>query len=328
MQPRNMSMRGAVDLAAVKAAGEAAQKAEQARAVRARQVQQAEATGTAVPSAGPLIFDVSEQDFEDRVVQLSAEVPVVLNFWAAGYAPAEQFKPLIERLTEEQDGRFVLAHVDIRDNQQLAQQLQIRDLPTLLAVVAGQLLPLFEGPASEPEVRQLLEKLIEAADTQLGVVGEVGVRSGRGGDEAEAPAEEPVDPALAAAHEALDQGDLDGAVQAYQDVLAGQPGSVEARLGLAQAELLRRVQGLDPQAVRTAAAERPTDVDAQLAAADLDLTGGHVDDAFGRLVDTVGRTFGEERDRVRLRLLDLFEVIGSEDPRVVKARGALARKLF
>jgi putative thioredoxin len=88
------------------------------------------------------------------------------------------------------------------------------------------------------------------------------------------------------------------------------------------------VQGLDPQAVRAAAADRPGDVDAQLAAADLDLTGGHVEDAFGRLVDAVGRTFGEDRDRVRLHLLDLFEVIGSEDPRVVKARGALARRLF
>ena len=328
MQPRNMSMRGAVDLAAVKAAGEAAQKAEQARAVRARQVQQAEATGTAVPSAGPLIFDVSERDFEDQVVQLSAEVPVVLNFWAEGYAPAEQFKPLIEQLTEEQDGRFVLGHVDIRNNQQLAQQLQVRDLPTLLAVVAGQLLPLFEGPATEPEVRQLLDKLIEAADTQLGVVGEIGVRSGRAGEGETGPAEEPVDPLLAGAHAALDRGDLDGAVQAYRAVLDEQPGSVEARLGLAQAELLQRVQGLDPQAVRTAAAERPTDVDAQIAAADLDLTGGHVDDAFGRLVDTVGRTFGADRDRARLHLLDLFEVIGSEDPRVIKARGALARKLF
>jgi putative thioredoxin len=327
MQPRNMSMRGAVDLAAVKAAGEAAQKAEQARAARARQVQQAEAAGAPAPSAGPLIFDVSEQEFEDQVVQLSSEVPVVLNFWAEGYAPSEQFKPLIERLAEEQDGRFVLAHVDIRSNQQLAQQLQIRDLPTLLAVVAGQLLPLFEGPATEPEVRQLVEKLIEAADTQLGVVGEVGVRSGRGGEEA-AVAEEPVDPVLAAAHEALDQGDLDAAVRAYRDVLATQPGSTEARLGLAQTELLQRVQGLDPQAVRTAAAEGPTDVDAQLAAADLDLTGGHVDDAFGRLVDVVGRTFGADRDRARLRLLELFEVIGPEDPRVVKARGALARKLF
>jgi putative thioredoxin len=327
MQPRNMSMRGAVDLAAVKAAGEAAQKAEQARAARARQIQEAEAAGAAVPSAGPLIFDAHEREFEEQIVQLSAEVPVVLNFWAEGYAPAEQFKPVIEQLAEEYDGRFVLAHVDLRDNQQLAQQLQIRDLPTLLAVVAGQLLPLFEGPASEPEVRQLLDRLIEAADTQLGVVGEVGVRSGRGGGEP-AEVEEPVDPVLAAAHEALDRGDLGGAIQAYRNVLNDQPGSVEAKLGLAQAELLQRVKGVDPQAVRAAAAERPTDAEAQIAAADLDLTGGHVEDAFGRLVDAVGRTFGEDRDRIRLHLLDLFAVIGADDPRVVAARGALARKLF
>ena len=326
MQPRNMSMRGAVDLAAVKAAAEAAQKAEQARAARARQAQEAGADGDAAPSAGPLIFDVSEREFEDQVVQLSSEVPVVLNFWAAGYAPAEQLKPVIELLAEELDGRIVLAHVDIRSNQQLAQQLQIRDLPTLLAVVAGQLLPLIEGPISEPELRQLLAQLIEAADKQLGVVGEVGVRSGSGDAPAERP--EPVDPALAAAHDALDRGDLGGAVQAYRNVLADQPASLEAKLGLAQAELLQRVQGLDPQAVRAAAADRPADVDAQLDAADLDLTGGHVEDAFGRLVDLVGRTFGDERDRVRTRLLGLFEVIGAEDPRVVKARGALARKLF
>jgi putative thioredoxin len=111
-------------------------------------------------------------------------------------------------------------------------------------------------------------------------------------------------------------------------VLSDRPASVEAKLGLAQAELLQRVQGMDPQAVRTAGAEQPDDVDAQLAAADLDLVGGHVEDAFGRLVDLVGRTFGDDRDRVRQHLLGLFEVIGAEDQRVVKARGALARKLF
>ncbi|MGC5411990.1 tetratricopeptide repeat protein, partial [Streptomyces sp. DT225] len=96
----------------------------------------------------------------------------------------------------------------------------------------------------------------------------------------------------------------------------------------AQAELLGRVQATDPQKVRTEAAEKPADADAQMAAADLDLVGGHVEDAFGRLVETVRRTFGEDRDRVRLRLLDLFEVIGPEDPRVAAARTALARVLF
>ncbi|MFC1412197.1 tetratricopeptide repeat protein [Streptacidiphilus sp. N1-12] len=328
MQPRNMSMRGAVDLAAVKAAAEAAQKAEQTRAARARQAQEAGGDGTAVPPAGPLVFDVSEAGFEEQVVQLSAEVPVVLNFWAEGYEPAEALNPVLVRLAEEYDGRFVLAMVDIRSNQQLARQLQIRDLPTVLAVVAGQLVPLFEGPAGEADVRQLLDSLVAGAEERFGIVGEVGVRSGTGAPAEVAEVEPPVDPALAAAHEALDRGDLAGAIQAYRNVLSDRPADVEAKLGLAQAELLQRVQGVDPQAARTAAAERPADVEAQLTAADLDLVGGHVEDAFARLVDTVGRTAGADRDRVRVHLLSLFEVIGADDPRVVKARGALARRLF
>ena len=328
MQPRNMSMRGAVDLAAVKAAAEAAQKAEQTRAARARQAQEAGGDGTAVPPAGPLVFDVSEAEFEEQVVQLSAEVPVVLNFWAEGYAPAEALNPVLVQLAEEYDGRFVLAMVDIRTNQQLARQLQIRDLPTVLAVVAGQLVPLFEGPAGEADVRQLLDSLIAGAEERFGIVGEVGARSGSGAPEPAAAAEPPVDPALAAAHDALDRGDLGGAIQAYRNVLSDRPADVEAKVGLAQAELLQRVQGVDPQAARTAAAERPADVEAQLTAADLDLVGGHVEDAFARLVDTVGRTAGADRDLARTHLLSLFEVIGADDPRVVKARGALARRLF
>jgi putative thioredoxin len=325
MQPRNnMSLRGAVDLAAVKAAADAATKAEQLRAERARK---AEANG-ADAAAEPLIFAVTEADFQAQVIPLSAEVPVLLLFWAEGYGPAEQQVPVMEALAEEYDGRFVLAEVDVRDNQRLAQQLQLRDLPTVLVVVAGQLIPLFEGPALAEEIRPLLDQLIKEAAERFGVAGEPGTRSGKGEPGLADDAEVPQDPALALAHDALDAGDLGGAIQAYRNVLAEQPGNEEAKLGLAQAELLQRVQGLDPAAARSAAAEKPSDVEAQIAAADLDLVGGHVDDAFGRLVDTVGRTFGEERDTVRLHLLSLFEVIGAEDPRVVKARSALARKLF
>lgn len=127
---------------------------------------------------------------------------------------------------------------------------------------------------------------------------------------------------------ALDAGDLAGAVQAYKNVLADDPAHPEAKLGLAQAELLTRVQDLDPGAARKNAADNPGDVAAQIAAADLDLVGGHVQDAFGRLVETVRRTAGEDRDAARLRLLELFEVIGADDPRVTAARQALARVLF
>lgn len=330
MQPRNThlnssALRGAVDLAAVKAAGEAAQKAEQARAERARQAAAAEAAGVAAPGVGyQLVLDVSEATFEEEVVQRSTEVPVVVDFWAEWCGPCKQLSPILERLAEEYAGRIVLAKIDVDQNQLIAQQFGIQSIPAVMAVVAGQLVPLFQGAENEANVRKVLDQLIAVAEQKFGIVGGAGLPAGEDG----ALPGLPEDPALAAAHEALDRGDLGGAVQAYQNVLSGQPGNQEAQLGLAQAQLLLRVQGMDPQAVRGAAAGDPKDVQAQLDAADLDLVGGHVEDAFGRLVDTVGRTAGADRDAARVRLLELFEVIGADDPRVTAARSALARVLF
>ncbi|MFD0273333.1 tetratricopeptide repeat protein [Kitasatospora sp. NPDC127111] len=331
MQPRNSrlnssALRGAVDLAAVKAAGEAAQKAEQARAERARQAAAAEAAGVA-PAQAPyeLVIDVTEDTFEAEVVQRSTEVPVVIDFWAEWCGPCKQLSPILERLAEEYAGRIVLAKIDVDANQLIAQQFGIQGIPAVMAVVAGQLVPLFQGAENEANVRKVLDQLILVAEQRFGVVGGAGVPGGAAGG---APSYVPEDPALVAAHEALVRGDLGGAIQAFENVLADQPGNAEAKAGLAQAQLLRRVEGLDLQTVRAAAAADPKDVEAQLRAADLDLAGGHVEDAFGRLVDTVGRTFGEDRDAARLRLLELFEVIGADDPRVTAARTALARVLF
>ncbi|MEV6210676.1 thioredoxin [Kitasatospora sp. NPDC051914] len=326
MQSRNSrlnsaALRGAVDLAAVKAAGEAAQKAEQARAERARQ---AAAGGDPAPAPSQLVLDVTEDTFEAEVVQRSAEVPVVVDFWAEWCGPCKQLSPILERLAEEYAGRIVLAKIDVDANQLIAQQFGIQGIPAVMAVVAGQLVPLFQGAENEANVRKILDQLIAVAEQRFGITG---LAAGAGGEAPAAP-RVPSDPALEAAHDALDRGDLGGAVRAYQNVLADQPGNTEAKLGLAQAQLLQRVEGVDPQQVRSAAAADPKDVEAQLRAADLDLVGGHVEDAFGRLVDTVGRTAGEDRDTARLRLLELFEVIGPDDPRVVAARSALARVLF
>ncbi|MFF2041675.1 tetratricopeptide repeat protein [Kitasatospora sp. NPDC058170] len=331
MQPRNSrpnssALRGAVDLAAVKAAGEAAQKAEQAKAERARQAAAAEAAGVAPVQADyPLVIDVTEDTFEAEVVQRSTEVPVVIDFWAEWCGPCKQLSPILENLAEEYAGRIVLAKIDVEANPLISQQFGIQGIPAVMAVVAGQLVPLFQGAESEANVRKVLDQLILVAEQRFGIVGGAGAPAAEAG---EAGPYVPEDPALAAAHEALDRGDLGGAVQAYRNVLADQPGNTEAKLGLAQAQLLSRVEVLDPQAVRAAAAADPKNVAAQLEAADLDLVGGHVEDAFGRLVDTVGRTFGEDRDAARVRLLELFEVIGTDDPRVTAARGALARVLF
>ncbi|QES48171.1 co-chaperone YbbN [Streptomyces venezuelae] len=326
MQPRNMSMSGVVDLAAVKAAGEAKAKAEQARAEAARQ------GGSAAVPPSALVIDVDEAGFERDVIQRSAEVPVVIDFWAEWCEPCKQLGPLLERLAVEANGRFVLAKVDVDANQMLMQQFGIQGIPAVFAVVAGQALPLFQGAAPEAQIRETLAQLIQVAEERFGLTGIAVDPDAEGAAPAEgvaaaAPAG-PYDALLEAAMAALDAGDLAGAVQAYKNVLADDPGHPEAKLGLAQAELLRRVQGMNPQEVRAAAAENPKDPAAQIAAADLDLVGGHVEDAFGRLVDTVRVTAGEDRDAARLRLLELFEVIGGDDPRVGAARTALARVLF
>ncbi|MFF4868554.1 tetratricopeptide repeat protein [Streptomyces sp. NPDC003444] len=321
MQPRNMSMSGVVDLAAVKAAGEAKAKAEQARAEAARQ------GGTAAVPPSALVIDVDEAGFERDVLQRSAEVPVVLDFWAEWCEPCKQLGPLLERLAVEYHGRFLLAKIDVDANQMLMQQFGIQGIPAVFAVVAGQALPLFQGAVPEAQIRETLDQLIAVGEERFGLTG-IAVDADA---DPSAPAPRPAGPydsLLEAAMVALDAGDLAGAVQAYKNVLADDPAHPEAKLGLAQAELLARVQDLDPGAVRRNAADDPADVTAQLAAADLDLAGGHVQDAFGRLVETVRRTAGEDRDAVRLRLLELFEVIGSDDPRVTAARQALARVLF
>ncbi|WP_030621306.1 tetratricopeptide repeat protein [Streptomyces sclerotialus] len=321
MQPRNMSMSGVVDLAAVKAAGEAKQKAEQSRAEAAR-------TGQA-PAAGRLVVDVDEAGFQQEILQRSTEVPVVIDFWAEWCEPCKQLGPLLERLAGEYAGKFVLAKIDVDKNQALFQQFGVQGIPAVFAVVAGQPIPLFQGAAPEAQIRQVLDQLIQAAEQQFGIVGAPVDPAAQGAEPAEAPVPAgPYDALLEAATQALDSGDLGGAIQAYKNVLSDDPANAEAKLGLAQAELLHRVQDLDPQAVRKEAADSPGDVQAQIRAADLDLVGGHVEDAFGRLVDVVRRTAGDDREAARVRLLELFEVIGADDPRVVSARTALARVLF
>ncbi|MFI8631859.1 tetratricopeptide repeat protein [Microbacterium sp. NPDC077663] len=273
--------------------------------------------------ASRLVFDVTDADF-GQVLELSRTVPVVVDLWAEWCGPCKQLSPVLEKLVNELGGRLVLAKVDVDANPQLAQSFRAQSIPLVVALVAGQPVQLFTGAVPEAQVREVFAQLLQLA-AQHGVTGTVPTGDAPTDAEADAPA---LPPLHQAAFDAIEAGDYDAAGRAYEQALTENPRDEDAKAGLAQVHLLSRVQHLDLAAARAAAAAGPHDVEAQFAVADLDLAGGHVDDAFGRLLDLFAALPTDERAPVRERLLELFGVVGDTDPRVIRARGRLASLLF
>jgi len=271
-------------------------------------------------------MDVTDETF-GTILELSKTVPVVVDLWAEWCGPCKQLSPILERVVAELDGRVVLAKVDVDANPQLSQAFRAQSIPLVVALIAGQPVPMFTGAVPEAQVREVFAQLLQVA-AQNGVAGRVQV------DEADdiAAADEPEEPALPPLHleafEAIEAGDYPRAIAAYEKALAEDPRDADAKAGLGQVRLLERIQGADLVEARAAAAAAPNDPEAQFAVADLDLAGGHVDDAFGRLLDLFAVLPSDERAPVRERLLELFALVGDADPRVLKARGRLASLLF
>lgn len=289
----------------------------------------APAAGTDAPDAGAgvavpsLVMDVTDETFA-QVLELSRTVPVVVDLWAEWCGPCKQLSPVLERVVTELGGRLVLAKVDVDANPQLSQAFRAQSIPMVVALVAGQPVPLFTGAVPEQQVREVFAQLLQLA-AQNGVTGSAAVD---GEPAPETPAEPPLPPLHAEAFEAIESGDYARAIAAYEKALAENPRDAEAKAGLSQVRLLDRVQGVDLQEARAAAAAAPSDVGAQFTVADLDLAGGHVEDAFGRLLDLFAQLPADERAPVRERLLELFALVGDADPRVIAARGRLASLLF
>ena len=283
------------------------------------------AADAAAGSARPLRVDVSEANFQE-LVDLSAQVPVVIALWAS-YSPGSgQLVEVLERIVESYEGRLVLGAADIEAFPQLAQAFQVQAVPTAVAIVKGQPVPLFQGSAEEPQVRSLLDELLKVAAAN-GVTGQIGA----GGPGSAEPAAPPLPPLHQAAFDAIEAGDYAAAAAAYRQALNERPADADAKAGLAQVELMDRLQALsepDADALRGLAADEPDNLNAQLGVADLDIAGGHIEDALGRIVAFIGRNFGPEREAARVRLLELFDVVGTGDERVAKARQGLARVLF
>lgn len=304
------SIAGAVDLS-----GLAARHQQQAAAPQA---------GASPAQAPGVIIDVTDADLS-TVVELSNRVPVIVDIRAAWSEPSTQLSPILERLVEGQRGKLVLAKVDADRNPQLVQAFQAQSVPTVAALIGGRPAPLFTGALPEEQVQDVLAQVLEFA-AQQGITGSVPV-----GDSAEPeqePAPAPVPPLHQEAYDAIDAGELDTAIAAFEKAIAQNPRDAEAIAGLAQVRLLARLQGRGADEIRAAAAEAPDDTEAQMLVADLDLSGGHVEDAFLRLLELVGARSGDAKQDVRLRLLDLFEIVGLDDPRVAAARRRLTTLLY
>lgn len=317
MQPSDFSPNSAVDLGARKAAME-----------REAKQRAAESTGRTNPYA----VNIDESNFQNEVLQRSMDLPVVLAVLAGWSEQSAQVETALDNLSARSGGNWYLAKVDSEASPRVTQALQVQSAPAILVAIQGQVMPLAQGPADENQLREGLGQVF-AALAQQGMLpeGHPGTVEADGEpavmDEEGEPEQQgrPVD---VQAQEALDRGDFAAAEEVYRKAVEADPSDTESKSRLAQVSLVGRLQDVDPESALTAAQERPDDVDAQLVVADMDIYRGEAEAAFDRLVATVKRTSGDERERVRARLLALFDVLPPGDPRVNVARRKLTAALF
>ena len=293
----------------------------------------AAAAGSPDSSAGPAahagsatartwVVEGTEENF-NSLLQKSVQHPVLVEFTTPKAHGVEQMESILRRVTDEAAGKWLLVHVDIDAQPRLAQSLGIKAVPMLVAVIGGQLAPLAQGTIDEQQFRQITEQVTQAA-ASAGMVGRAEPVT------VKVSSEEPTgpDPRTAEAEKLMDAGKFDDAVAAYDALLASEPNDPVLIAGRNAAALLGRLDGKDPAALLAAAQQHPDDVDAQLAAADVELVGGRSADAFNRIIQVVRITHDEEREAARTRLLDLFAMVGQSEPEVAAARRSLAAALF
>lgn len=271
--------------------------------------------------AGPLLLELTPDKIQ-QIAENSTQLPVLIVFVSARSEACATLAENLLGMARSSGGRFQLVRADVDAHPEFAQAFGLRGLPAVIAMIRGQVAPLFEGAPSAEELESIIGQVLAAA-AQNGLTGTIDV-SGEG-----QVAEPPAPPHHREAQEALDAGDLAGARAEFEAALRENPGDSFASTGIAQVSMLERLAGADLAGLLAAGeAAELGDVQAQLAYGDALIAVGNVDGCFARLIDVVRVTSGEDRDAARLRLIDYFDILGGDDPRVQEARRALASALF
>lgn len=283
--------------------------------------------GAAPAGGASYVLESSEQTFEGDAIRPSTQHPVIVELYSPRVATGQQLSEALAAVANASEGRFLLVRLDVDTAPGIVQALQLQAVPTVLAIISGQAVPLFQGVLPRDQVQQAVDQVLKTAlaNGMVGRAQPVPASDGVPGAGEVADDGQP-DPRFAAADEALAAGDFAAARDEFDRLLRANPSDAEAALGKAQAGLFARASVLDPALTATRAADLG-DVQAQLDAADLDLVSGEVEAAFDRLLAVVRRG-GADRDTARVRLLELFETVGPADPRVLAARRSLMTALF
>lgn len=280
-------------------------------------------TASSAPASGAsYVVELTGVNLSE-IAQQSMRYPVIVLLVSGADQAARQTVASMAGLVNAMEGRILLALADVDRSPQVAQAFGVQAVPTAIALIAGQVAPLFQGTKDAAEIKPILEQIHQVAVAN-GMTGRAQPQGQSQGGEEGVPAS---DPRFAAADAALESGDYAGAVAEFDKILKANPRDVEASAGRAQASLLARTVSADPGVVSLADAHRD-DIDAQLAAADYQVLAGQQEAGLARLIDLIRATGGEDRERVRVRLVELFETCPAGDPFVARARRALAMALF
>jgi putative thioredoxin len=264
-------------------------------------------------AAGPMPgIEITPENLTNEFLALSKSKPVILICWSPRSPESQEVVAVLGKLALADQGAWVLGRVDVDAQPQVAQALQTRAVPFAVAIINEQMVPLFEQPYPEAQIRMVIDKVLALASEQ-------GVGS--------APTEK-IEPEEEEAIAALDAGDYATAEAAYKKLLARKPNDNFAILGLAQTQLMARTEGIDGAKVMKEASAHPDDIALQMQCADIEVVSGYLEPAFARLLRLIPLFDGAEKKQVKDRLIELFALVDPADPRVIKARASLANALF